>query len=607
MRSMANVVSIILLLTFASGCRPAQSSKQKSFVGLSARVAGGGAPSFKAVADWFQSATQAPGDAGDEVLRLTPPNMRDGLFAYAAQQMTRIKEFQTAEKDPGKLKVLLEKEVDDLVEIILALADPSFRPDQAEDIFAKLLAQPGMRTLVDQSAVMALGKIYKTDAATLKRELPIERKNYLKALTDLYVDERHGSKPELVSDLKRNCAWLTNFVKKVGRTIDSKFQCAADQTVLASGAAPRFYRLFSGMMRAQDNLVSWRRANPGRNLHAVDLASAPRTSMSKSGGFHLDDETENNSDGSGDSLSQSQSESDASESCLPGFNYVNGGCETTEYKAEESLPQDWHEDGKNRSDSDSSERPWTKWLKDSNESQHQVPKDYCNSVSGNLLAMIGCERNTPIPLNQGPGFNPGPTTTNLPPKAAFVAAFKEKASSGSNTLFVDKFGSPVLNQGAVPSCTAYTATQSGIAAKQPEQPGWTYDPETQWANQGQSTSYDMAVSTAEKHGVFSKARNIPKTQAAMKMALDNGYPLYTACGTNETWQSLYGVDSLSASLSCDPQGDFGHAFTLVGYTKEGWVVKNSWGSGWGYKGYGVLRFGYESNLTVLYAIDGGGK
>ncbi len=37
----------------------------------------------------------------------------------------------------------------------------------------------------------------------------------------------------------------------------------------------------------------------------------------------------------------------------------------------------------------------------------------------------------------------------------------------------------------------------------------------------------------------------------------------------------------------------GHAVTAVGYTTEGFIIKNSWGSGWGMEGYAVVSFDYH--------------
>ncbi len=39
----------------------------------------------------------------------------------------------------------------------------------------------------------------------------------------------------------------------------------------------------------------------------------------------------------------------------------------------------------------------------------------------------------------------------------------------------------------------------------------------------------------------------------------------------------------------------GHAFALVGYQRRGFIVQNSWGEGWGYRGFAIL--GYEDWLA----------
>jgi len=42
---------------------------------------------------------------------------------------------------------------------------------------------------------------------------------------------------------------------------------------------------------------------------------------------------------------------------------------------------------------------------------------------------------------------------------------------------------------------------------------------------------------------------------------------------------------------------FGHAVTLVGYTADAFIFKNSWGSGWGEDGYGYIDFEYHKHLA----------
>jgi hypothetical protein len=47
------------------------------------------------------------------------------------------------------------------------------------------------------------------------------------------------------------------------------------------------------------------------------------------------------------------------------------------------------------------------------------------------------------------------------------------------------------------------------------------------------------------------------------------------------------------------RADSGHAVALVGYTRQGFIVQNSWGKGWGAKGFALLP--YEDYL--LHVTD----
>ena len=34
----------------------------------------------------------------------------------------------------------------------------------------------------------------------------------------------------------------------------------------------------------------------------------------------------------------------------------------------------------------------------------------------------------------------------------------------------------------------------------------------------------------------------------------------------------------------------GHAFALVGYTRDGFIIQNSWGANWGFNGFAILSY-----------------
>ncbi len=47
----------------------------------------------------------------------------------------------------------------------------------------------------------------------------------------------------------------------------------------------------------------------------------------------------------------------------------------------------------------------------------------------------------------------------------------------------------------------------------------------------------------------------------------------------------------------------GHAVALVGYTKDRFIVRNSWGLSWGDKGYGYASLAYtKAAFTEAYGV-----
>jgi C1A family cysteine protease len=46
--------------------------------------------------------------------------------------------------------------------------------------------------------------------------------------------------------------------------------------------------------------------------------------------------------------------------------------------------------------------------------------------------------------------------------------------------------------------------------------------------------------------------------------------------------------------------DINHAVLLVGYTKDAWIIKNSWGVGWGDRGYIYVSRNISANCGVGY-------
>ena len=92
------------------------------------------------------------------------------------------------------------------------------------------------------------------------------------------------------------------------------------------------------------------------------------------------------------------------------------------------------------------------------------------------------------------------------------------------------------------------------------------------------------------------------TTQAMKQALYDHGPLTVLVDANWEWD-LYGgclfyIDSAGSS--------YNHAVTLVGWDNSGvgkWIIKNSWGSGWGCNGYAYVQFGLIEKYGYAYWVD----
>jgi hypothetical protein len=56
--------------------------------------------------------------------------------------------------------------------------------------------------------------------------------------------------------------------------------------------------------------------------------------------------------------------------------------------------------------------------------------------------------------------------------------------------------------------------------------------------------------------------------------------VYVVAGTHDGWGAVWGLSEIPFDGATGP-GTSGHAFAIVGYTKDGFLVQNSWGSKWG--------------------------
>lgn len=92
----------------------------------------------------------------------------------------------------------------------------------------------------------------------------------------------------------------------------------------------------------------------------------------------------------------------------------------------------------------------------------------------------------------------------------------------------------------------------------------------------------------------------PRSLRDLHVAIDQVGAVYASAWTHAGWEELLGEQALPRPedpadlplvrrLSGHPAG--GHAFAIVGYTRDGFIVHNSWGARWGKGGLAVLRYG----------------
>ncbi|HEY9397036.1 MAG TPA: C1 family peptidase [Burkholderiales bacterium] len=81
----------------------------------------------------------------------------------------------------------------------------------------------------------------------------------------------------------------------------------------------------------------------------------------------------------------------------------------------------------------------------------------------------------------------------------------------------------------------------------------------------------------------------------MHVALNDVGVLYASAACHAGWDEGYNVDTPTGEYWEIPQrkiapNDGGHAFAILGYTRDGFIIQNSWGDEWGVGGRALLRY-----------------
>lgn len=134
---------------------------------------------------------------------------------------------------------------------------------------------------------------------------------------------------------------------------------------------------------------------------------------------------------------------------------------------------------------------------------------------------------------------------------------------------------------------------------------WPYD-ESKFANEPPISCYQSALAE-----VCLKARAIPNNRNTMRNVLNSGLPFVVGIQVYSSFESN-AVTASGVVRMPKPKDTYlgGHAVLVVGYNhiKQQWIVRNSWGDGWGDKGYFYLPYNYllnpklSSDMWVMTSI-----
>ncbi|HGZ70763.1 MAG TPA: peptidase C1, partial [Nitratifractor sp.] len=75
----------------------------------------------------------------------------------------------------------------------------------------------------------------------------------------------------------------------------------------------------------------------------------------------------------------------------------------------------------------------------------------------------------------------------------------------------------------------------------------------------------------------------------MQAAIVEVGAIYCSAMVHTGWQTLGECDTLPL-IKYSKERVGGHAFAIVGYNRDGFIVQNSWGSKWGFKGFAVISY-----------------
>jgi C1A family cysteine protease len=122
---------------------------------------------------------------------------------------------------------------------------------------------------------------------------------------------------------------------------------------------------------------------------------------------------------------------------------------------------------------------------------------------------------------------------------------------------------------------------------------WPYDT----AKFTDKPSYDAYAQA--KRGIIKQYARVPVAMHNIQNVLTHKVPVVIGCSLYQSFESdAVAANGMVPMPNPSEQQIGGHCMLLVGYTQTHFIVRNSWGDGWGDKGYCYIPFDYLLNTNL---------
>lgn len=131
-----------------------------------------------------------------------------------------------------------------------------------------------------------------------------------------------------------------------------------------------------------------------------------------------------------------------------------------------------------------------------------------------------------------------------------------------------------------------------------EDPTWPYDGDPVPPNPEVTQKPPQAAYTEALSYVSVQYQRVPQLLAQMQGCLATGYPVVFGFTVYESFESQQVAQTGLVPLpAASEQVLGGHAVAAVGYddSQQRFIVRNSWGTGWGLQGYCLMPYAYLTN------------